>query len=130
MHKRRSRWTGVIAVRKLISKSAPRHHFCRRPTIHVGSIEYDVGSHVSWLASQHHLLGVNEIGSVEGGQFESVAMRDRVRGTRLHAVSAENTAVVIDVVNLGVTLGAADAVLGRVFRRLDVNAVRRAVCRA
>ena len=117
-------------VRKLISKSAPRHHFCRRPTIHVGPIEYDVGSHVRWLGSQHHLLGVNEIGSVKGGKFESVAMRDGVRGARLYAVSAKNTAVVVDVVNLGVALGATDTILGRVFGRLDVNAIRRAVCRA
>src|SRR5258708_1279325 len=38
----------------------------------------------------------------------------------------EDAAVVVDVVDLGVTLGAADAVLGGVLRGFDVNAVRRA----
>src|SRR5579872_1443729 len=48
--------------------------------------------------------------------------------TSLNAVSAEDTAVVIDVVNRCITLGAADAVLGRVLGSFDVDAVGGAGC--
>src|SRR5581483_4086475 len=94
---------------------APRHHFRRRTAIHVGLVEYDVGSHVRWPGGQHLLLAVNQIGGVKGRQFESMTVRDGVGGTGLHAISAENAAVVIDVVNLGVALGAADAVFGGIL---------------
>ena len=69
------------------------------------------------------LLAVDQIGSVKRRQFESVTVRDRVRGTRLHAISAENAAVVVDVVNLGIALGAADTIGRGIFRGLDVNAI-------
>jgi hypothetical protein len=130
MHERRSHWTGV-SEGKLISKPlAPRHHFCRRPTIHVGLIEYDVGSHMCWPGRQHLLLAHNQVRRAKCRQFKAVAVRNRVCGTRFHAVSAENAAVVVDVVNLGVALGAADAVFRRVLGRLDVNAVGRTIGRA
>ena len=121
-------WTGVNS--KIALNLAAGHHFCRRPTIHVGLIEYDVRSHVCWPGGQHHLLAVHQIGGVEGCELKSVAVRDRVSRTRLDTVSAENAAVVVDVVDLGIALGAADAVLRSIFGRFDINAVRRARRRA
>ena len=113
-----------------LERLAPRHHFCRRPTIHVGLIEYDVGSHVCWPGGQHLLFAHHHIGGIEARQFESMAVRDRIRGTRLHAISAKNAAVVVDVIDLGVALRAADPILCRVIGCFDVNAIGRAVGRA
>jgi len=59
-----------------------------------------------------------------------MSVRDCIRGTRLDTISAKNAAVIVNVVNLGVALSAAHPVLSRVLRRLDINAVRRASCRA
>ena len=53
-----------------------------------------------------------------------MSVRDRVRRTGLDTISAEDAAVVVDVVDLRVTLGAGDARLACIVRRLDVNAVR------
>ena len=50
-------------------------------------------------------------------------MRDRIGGTGFHAISAKNTAVVVNVVNLGIALGAADALFRGVLVRLDIDAV-------
>jgi len=105
---------------------ASRHHFCRRPTIHVGLIENDVCPHVCWPGGQHHLLAVDQIGSVESCQLKSVAMGDRVGRAGLDTISAENTAVIVDVIDLGVTLGATDAILRRILGRFNVDAVGRA----
>jgi len=54
-------------------------------------------------------------------------MRNRVGRTSLHAIPAKDTTVVIDVVDLGVALGAAYAVLGGIVGGFDVDAVRRTV---
>ena len=59
-----------------------------------------------------------------------MAVRDGVGGARLHAISAEDAAVVIDVINLGVAFAAADAQLCRVLGRFDIDALRRARGRA
>src|SRR3954464_12978619 len=59
-----------------------------------------------------------------------MTMRDGIRGAGFDAVSAEDAAVVIDVIDLGVPLGPGDAVLFRVLRRFDVDAVRRTRRRA
>ena len=53
-----------------------------------------------------------------------MSVRDGVGGTGLHAVAAENTAVVVDVVDLGVALGTRDPVLFGVFGGFDIDAVR------
>src|SRR5215471_12034390 len=53
-------------------------------------------------------------------------MGDGVGRAGLHAVSAKNTAVVIDVVDASVTLAAGDADLIGVFRRFNIDAVGRA----
>ena len=76
------------------------------------------------------LLAVDQVAGVECRQFESVTMGDCVGRARFHAVSAENAPVVIDVVDLGVALGAAHAILRGVFGGLDVNAIRRTRGRA
>src|SRR5579871_143436 len=80
--------------------------------------------------SEHLLFAVNQRRSIVAGEFESVAMCDGVRGAGLHAVSAEDAPVVIDVVNLRVALAAADAQSVRIFGSLDINAIRRTCRRA
>ncbi len=70
------------------------------------------------------LFAVDQVAGVETRDFEAVPVGDRIRWTGLDAVSAENTAVVVDVINLGVALRAAHSMLGRVLRRFDINAVR------
>ena len=82
------------------------------------------------LGRQHLLFAVHQIGCVEARQFESVTVGDGVSGARFYAVSAKNTAVIVNVVNLGVALGAAYPVLGGIFGRLNINAVCWAVRRA
>src|SRR5277367_2319473 len=55
-----------------------------------------------------------------------MSVGDGVGGTSLNAVAAEDAAVVVDVVDLGVALGTGDALLGS----LDIDAVRWARSRA
>lgn len=52
-------------------------------------------------------------------------MGDGVGGAGLDAIAAEDAAVVVDVVDLGVALRGGDALLSGVFRSLDKNAVGR-----
>ena len=59
-----------------------------------------------------------------------MSVSDGVRRAGLDTVSAEDAAVVVDVVDLGVTFGAGDAVLGCVLSGFDVDAVRWAGCGA
>ncbi len=66
----------------------------------------------------------DEVGRVEGGEFESVTVGDGVSWAGLDTVAAEDAAVVVDVVDLGVALCGGDACLFRVFRGLNVDAVR------
>ena len=108
----------------------PWNRHCRRATRHLSLIEYRVCSHVRWPGSQHLLFAVNQVAGVIAGDFETVSVRDRVRGTGLDAISAEDASVVVDVIDLGVTLGAAHPMLCGVLGRLDVNAVRGASGRA
>src|SRR5258708_1855998 len=53
-------------------------------------------------------------------------VRNCVGRASFHAISAENTSIVIYVVDAGVALGAADAILGSVIRGFNVDAVGRA----
>src|SRR4051812_43225116 len=73
---------------------------------------------------QQLFLAVDEVRGIEGRDLEAVSVRDGVGGAGLDAVSAEDAAVVIDVVDGGVALGAGDAALSSVLRGLDVNAIR------
>src|SRR5258708_26723599 len=53
-------------------------------------------------------------------------MRDRIGRASFHAIPTENTSIVIYVVDAGVALGPADAVLGSVIGSFNVDAVGRA----
>ena len=61
--------------------------------------------------NQHLLLAVNQRGGVVAGDFKGVAVGDGIGRAGLDAESAENAAIVVDVVNLGVALAATDAEL-------------------
>ena len=74
---------------------------------------------------KHLLFGVDESRGVITRQLETVTVRDGVCGTGFDAISAEDAAIVVNVIDLGVALGAGDTVCGRVFRRFNVNAVCR-----
>src|SRR6266567_2052335 len=115
---------------KSVSKLASRYHLRRCSTAHVGLVENDVGSHVCWPGGQHLLLTIDQVAGIEGRQLKSMPMGNRIRGARFHTIAAENAAVVIDVVNLRVALGATDAVLGGVFGGLDIDTIRRTCRRA
>src|SRR5579863_1739923 len=52
--------------RNLSRRLAPRHHLYRRPTVHVGLVEYDVGTHMCWPGGQHLLLAVDQVAGIEG----------------------------------------------------------------
>ncbi len=54
-----------------------------------------------------------------------MAVRDRIRRTRLYAIATKNTPRIINVVNFCITLACRDAVGIRIFRSFDVNAVCR-----
>src|SRR5438309_1921902 len=73
------------------------------------------------------LFSINQVGRVKGRNFEPMPMSNRIRRTRLYTVSAKNTAVVVNVVDLSVTFGAAHPMFGCVLRRLDIDAVRWAI---
>src|ERR1700719_727284 len=52
---------------------------------------------VGWHRHQQLFFAINEVAGVEGGQFETVSVRDGVRGAGLNAITAEDAAVVVDV---------------------------------
>ena len=89
-----------------------------------GGLERELGAR--GYGHQHLLLAVNQRGSVVAGVLESVAVGDGIGGTSLDAVSAKDAAVVVDVIDLGVALPAADTQLPGVFGGLDIDAVGRA----
>ena len=70
-------------------------------------------------------LAHNEIGGVQRGEFKAMVMGDGIRGACLDAIAAEDAAVIVNVVDLGVALGAGDAHRFRVLGGLDVDTVRR-----
>ena len=76
------------------------------------------------MGDQQVFLAHDERGGVEAGELEAVAVGDGVGGAGLDAVTAEDAAVVVDVVDLGVALGGGDADLFGVLGGLDVDAVR------
>ena len=75
---------------------------------------------------QQLFLAVDQRVGVVGGDFKIVAVGNGVAGAGFHAIAAEDAAVVVDVVNLGVALRGADAVVAGILRRLDVDAIGRA----
>ena len=77
-----------------------------------------------WPGGQHLFLAVDQVAGVKACDFEAVPVGDRIRGTSLDAVSAEDTSIVVDVINFGVTLRSAHPMLVRILGRFYVNAVR------
>lgn len=73
--------------------------------------------------NQQVFLAHNQRCGVQGCQLKAVSVRDGIRWAGLNAVTAEDAAVVVNVVDLGVTLRARDALLFRILRCLDVDAV-------
>jgi len=71
------------------------------------------------------LLAINKVGSVEGSQLKTVAVGNRVCRACLDAISAEDAAVVVDVVHMGIAFGAANAIFSRVLSSFDVDTVGR-----
>src|ERR671917_2488094 len=79
---------------------------------------------------EQHLLREDQVGAVVVGHLVVVAHRDRVERARDLAVAAEDAARQVDLVDGGVALAGADAVLRRVLGGDDADAVGRAGARA
>lgn len=69
-------------------------------------------------------FAINHGVDVIGSELEAVAVSDGVGGASLDAIAAKNAAGIVDVVDLGVTVGVGDAIVGGVFGGFDVNAIR------
>ena len=104
--------------------------FLRADSVWIYEVENRICTKVRRFAGEQLFFAVDEIGSVQRRKFKTVTVRDGVRGAGLNTIAAEDAAVVIDVVDLGVTLGPAYSVLRSVFGGLDVDAIRRAGRRA
>src|SRR5579864_3378012 len=101
IYKRRSSVGGPASFGRKLKTLAPLDRQCRRATRHLSLIEDRVCSHMRWLGGQHLFFAVNQVAGVKAGDFEAVPVGDRISGTSLHAVSTENTSIVVDVINLG-----------------------------
>src|SRR5256885_4899812 len=92
----------------------------------LGDVENCVVTLMRWRGRQHLLFAIDQVGGIEGRNLETVAMGDGIGRAGFYAISAKDAAVVVNVIDLGIALGAGDAVLRRILCRLDVNAVGRA----
>ena len=72
---------------------------------------------------QHLLFAINKVAGVEGRDFKSVPVRNGICRAGFDTVSTEDTAVVVDVVDLGIAFGAAHSLLFGVLRSFDINAI-------
>jgi hypothetical protein len=79
---------------------------------------------------QHVFLAHHQVGGVQSSQLKPMAVGDGVCGTGFNAVAAEDAAIVVDVVNLGVALGRGDANLLGIFSSFNEDAIRGAGRRA
>src|SRR4051794_10103089 len=75
---------------------------------------------------EQHLLREDQVRAVVVGHLVVMPHRDRVERARDLAVAAEDAAREVDLVDRGVALAGADAVVGRVLGRDDADAVGRA----
>lgn len=73
--------------------------------------------------NEQRFFAIDKVAGVEGRQLEAVAVGNGVSRAGFNAVAAEDAAVVVNVIDLGVTLSAADAVLFSVLGSFNVNAV-------
>jgi hypothetical protein len=69
------------------------------------------------------LFAIDHGVDVVGSEFEAVSVSNGVGGAGFDAIAAEDAAGIVDVVDLGVTVGVGDAILGGVFGGFDVNAI-------
>ncbi len=102
----------------------PSTGYGRHTFFNFSFVEHSIGSQVSGQRRKQLLFPVDKIAGVERCQFEAMSVRDRVRRASLYAVTAEDTAVVVDVIDLGVALGAADSLLSRILGGFDIYAIR------
>src|SRR5882757_385570 len=123
----RSKLQDRLAKKKTKTVQLTRHHPLR---FHVGRIELSVFAQVRWLNGQKLLFPVHQSPSVERRQLKSVPMCNRVGRASFYTISAKNAAVVVDIVDGGIALGAADPLFGGVLGSFDVNAIRGAGGRA
>src|SRR6187431_3532741 len=79
---------------------------------------------------EEHVLRVDEVVARVLGDLELVAERDRIERAGELAVAAEDAAAHVDLVDPRVALAGRDAVVGRVLRGDDADAVGRAGGRA
>lgn len=79
---------------------------------------------------QQRFFAIDKIAGIKRREFETVAVGDSVRGAGFYAIAAEDAAIVVNVIDLGIAFRAADTVLFSVLRRLNVNAIGRAGRRA
>jgi hypothetical protein len=75
--------------------------------------------------SQHLFFRIDQCCCVVAGKFKPVAVRDGVSGTGFDTITTEDATVVVDIVDAGIALSAAEANDIRVFRRFDVDAISR-----
>src|SRR5215831_4729944 len=73
--------------------------------------------------NQQRFFAIDQVAGVERGQLESVAVGNGICRAGLNTIPAEDAAVVVDVIDLGVAFGAADAVFFSVLSRFNVNTV-------
>jgi hypothetical protein len=84
-----------------------------------------------WRAAFEKLLFSIDHGvDVVGGELESMTVGDCVCGAGFDAVSAENAARIVDVVDRGVAFSGGDAIGFGIFGGFDVDAARGASCGA
>src|SRR5438105_1333790 len=88
-----------------------------------------IGSHRPH-GSEKLLFAVDKITGIERCQLKTVAVGDSVSWAGFYAVTAEDAAVIVNVVDLGIAFGAADAVLFCILGGFNINAIRRAGGRA
>src|SRR5580693_1182671 len=72
---------------------------------------------------EHIVLGIDQRRGIVAGNLESMPVRDGIRGTGFDAITTENTAAVVNVINLRVALPAADAHFIGIFGSFDIYAV-------
>src|SRR3954471_10645134 len=113
--------------RKVIELLLSRSDFCRRSPCDLCGVEHRIRSQMCRPRRQQLLFAIDQISRIESRQFESMPVRNCIGGASFHAISAKNAAVVVNVVNLGITLCPADPFLRRVLCCLDIDAIGRAV---
>ena len=87
-------------------------------------------SHTGRRRFEELLLAVDKGVGIVSGNFEPVTVGDGVARAGLYAVATKDTTIVINIVDLGITLRGADSMLAGILGRFNVNAIGRARCRA